>query len=71
MAAFLAVDVLRAQAVPVFPRVTPDHGHEAPWLRPVAEPRTVLTAHWVMAPDGRLTCRWQTDVSAPFGPPPH
>jgi hypothetical protein len=71
MAAFLAVDVLRAYAVPVFPCVTSDHGHESAWPRPAAEPRPVLTAHWLMAPDGRLTCRWQTDVSAPFGPPPH
>jgi hypothetical protein len=71
MAAFLAVDVLRANAVPALPRVTSDHRHEPAWLRPAAEPRPVLTAHWLMAPDGRLTCRWQTDVSAPFGPPPH
>jgi hypothetical protein len=23
------------------------------------------------APSGRLACRWQTVVSAPFFPPPH
>lgn len=71
MAAFLAIDVLWAHAVPIFPCTAPDFGYEPSWPRSAAEPRPVLTARWLMAPDGRLTCRWQTDVSAPFGPPPH
>jgi hypothetical protein len=71
MAAFLSVDVLRAYAAPVFPRVPFWHAHEPAWSRPASGRRPVLTARWLVAPDGRLTCRWQTDVSAPFGPPPN
>jgi hypothetical protein len=74
MAAFLKVDVLRAHAVPVLPRAVLGHAPARP-LPPTpprpTPPRSVLTAHWLVAPDGRLTCRWQTAVSAPFGPPPH
>jgi len=69
MAAFLTVDVLRAHAAPVFPRAPFWRASEPAWLRPA--PRHGLTARWRVAPDGRLTCRWQTDVSAPFGPPPN
>jgi hypothetical protein len=69
MAAFLTVDILRAHAAS-------DCLHDA--LRLVRAPawprreesRPVLTAKWVVAPGGRLACRWQTTVSAPFGPPP-
>jgi hypothetical protein len=71
MAAFLTVDALRAHAVPAFPHAAfGPAGNPVP-LRPAARPRPALTAHWVVAPDGKLTCRWQTDGFARFGPPPH
>jgi hypothetical protein len=65
MAAFLTVDVLRAHAAPVFPHATFGYVDEPARRRPV------LVMRWLVAPDGRLTCCWQIDVSAPFGPPPH
>jgi hypothetical protein len=64
MVAFLTVDVPWAHAAPALPCTA--YGAVG-----TAWPRPVLTARWLIAPDGRLTCRWQTDVSAPFGPPPH
>lgn len=69
MAAFLTVDVLRAHAAPGLPQAVIDRVPARPF--PALPPRPVLTARWLVAPDGRLTCRWQTDVSAPFGPRPH
>jgi hypothetical protein len=65
MAAFLTVDLLRAHATPVFPHDAPGHADEAARRRPV------LVMRWLVAPDGRLICRWRTDVSASFGSPPH
>jgi hypothetical protein len=56
MAAFLTIDMLRAHNAPVFPHAT--------FGRPV------LGARCLVAPDGRLTCRWQMGGSAPFGIPP-
>jgi hypothetical protein len=74
MAAFLKVDVLRAHAVPALPQAVLAHAPARPFLptppRPTP-PRPVLTARWLIAPDGRLTCRWQTDAAAPHDPPPH
>jgi hypothetical protein len=71
MAAFLTVDVLRAHAAPVLPRVPFWRASEPARSRLASRARPVLTARWLVPPDGRLTCRWQTDVSAPFGPPPN
>jgi hypothetical protein len=68
MAAFLKVDVLRAHAVPDLPRTVLGHAPARPFPPPS---RPVLTARWLVAPDGRLTCRWQADPSTPHGPPPH
>jgi hypothetical protein len=56
MIAFLTVDMLRAHDVPVFPRDILG--------------RPVLGARWLLAPDGQLTCRWQTGGSAPLDIPP-
>jgi len=67
MAAFLTVDMLRAHAMPALP-CNPHDPAARP--RPAAEPRPVLAGRWIVASDGRLSCRWQTDVSDPFGPPP-
>ena len=69
MAAFLKVDVLRAHAVPDLPRAVLGHAPARPF--PPTPPRPVLTARWLIAPDGRLTCRWQIDTAALHDPPPH
>jgi len=59
MTAFLTVDTSRARPASGIPR--------APLrlIRVLAParfpPRAVPTARWLIAPDGRLTCRWQTD----------
>lgn len=71
MTAFLTAKVLRAHAAPDFPPARFGHAQEPARPLPARLPRRVLTARWLVAPDGRLTCRWQTDVSAPFEPPPH
>jgi hypothetical protein len=65
MAAFLKVDLLRAHAVPDLQRTVLGHAPARPF------PRPMLTARWLLAPDGRLICRWQVDLSTPHGPPPH
>ena len=57
MTAFLIVDVPRAPTAPLSPR------------RHIAAPRPVLSARWLVAPDGHLTCRWQADDPAPDRPP--
>jgi hypothetical protein len=67
MAAFLTVDVLRAHAAPCLPLGT--FGRAGNFARPRRRP--VLIMRWLIAPDGRLTCRWRSGVSAFFGPPPH
>ena len=64
MAAFLTLDVRRAHAALAFSQATFGHATARAW------PRPMLAARWQMAPDGRLTCRWQTVGSAPFGIPP-
>jgi hypothetical protein len=69
MAAFLTVDVLRAHAASACLLDALPWGREPAWPRP-PQPRPMLSAQWLVAPDGRLACRWQTRVSAPFGPPP-
>jgi hypothetical protein len=60
MTAFLNIDDLRAHAAPFDPYEMP---RRAEFVRPV------LSAHWFTTPDGRLTCRWQTDEPAPDRPP--
>lgn len=70
MAAFLTVDNLRA---PVWRAVQPiahDRAGERARPRPVPRSCPVLAARWLVAPGGRLICRWQTEIFAPFGPPP-
>ena len=64
MVAFLTVDVLRAPAAPAFPHAM--FGHMAASV----SPRPMLGARWLVAPNGRLTCRRQTGGSTPFGIPP-
>lgn len=68
MAAFLKLDVLRAHAVPDLPQSVLGRMPARPFPPPS---RPVLTARWLVAPDGRLTCHWQVDLSIPHGPPPH
>jgi hypothetical protein len=69
MVAFLTVDVLRAHAASAFPRAAHGGAGKGAWPSEAARPHVVLSACWLVAPDGRLTCRWQTDVPA-LGPPP-
>jgi hypothetical protein len=69
MAAFLTMDVLRAHTAPGLPLARPRHAPaHACFMLPQ---RPAFTAPRLFAPDGRLTRRGPTDVSAPFGPPPH
>jgi hypothetical protein len=56
MVAFLKVDMWRAYDAPAFARTM------------FGGP--VLGARWMVAPDGRLTCRWQTDGAALLDIPP-
>jgi hypothetical protein len=69
MAAFLKVDDLRAHGAlassrPIFgPMAAPAEPYSA------SSARLVLGAHWMVAPDGRLTCQWQVDL-ADFDIPP-
>lgn len=59
MTAFLTVNTSRARPASGIPRAplrlvrVPAPAH--------FPPRAVLTARWLIAPDGRLTCRWQID----------
>ena len=71
MTAFLTTNVLRAHAAPDFPPAGFAHSPAPARPLPARLQRPVLTARWLVAPDGRLTCRWQTDASAPSEPPPH
>ena len=70
MTAILDIDVLRTHAVSVIAPVDLGHAPESDWNRASATSRPSLMMRWRVMPDGRLTCRWQTDVSATFGPPP-
>jgi hypothetical protein len=70
MATFANVETLRARSARAAP---PAHfgqsgDHAAPRL--ASRPRAVLTAGWLVAPEGRLTCRWQVKRAARFDPPP-
>ena len=67
MATFLTVNLLRAHPARAVP-----HGRAGDRVWPRAAPRScpVLAARWLVGSHGRLTCRWQAEVSAPFGPPP-
>ena len=60
MTAFLTIDVLRAHAAPLNLRDA---------LRRTDAPRPVLTARWMIAPNGHLVCRWQAEDPAPDRPP--
>jgi hypothetical protein len=70
MAAFLTVDVLRAHAALASSQAMFGHAAAAARPRSATRPRPILGARWRAAPDGRLTCRWQTVGSTPFGIPP-
>ena len=68
MAAFLATDGLRARAAPLHPGRA---SHRAgAFSGPRKTPRPGVTARRLVMFGGRLACRWQTDVAAPFHPPP-
>jgi hypothetical protein len=71
MAAFLTVDFLRAHAASEHPNAVFGQPGRPLWAAPAPQPRPRLVARWLVAEDGRLTCRWQIDASAPFGPPSH
>jgi hypothetical protein len=60
MTAFLTINVLRAHLAPLRLRDS---------LRRADAPRPALSTRWQIAPDGRLTCRWQADDPAPERPP--
>ena len=60
MAAFFTIDVLRAHAALLNLR---DGLRRTDALRPV------LTARWLIAPDGQLACRWQADDPGLDRPP--
>jgi len=70
MATFANVDMLRARFARTAPPALFSQIGDRVWLRPAPRPPAVLTARWLVAPKGRLTCRWQVKVSARFGPPP-
>jgi hypothetical protein len=70
MATFTNVDMLRARNAPAAPRALFGQIGDRVWPRLAPRPRAVLTARWLVAPEGRLTCRWQVKVSPRFGAPP-
>jgi hypothetical protein len=70
MATFTNVDMLRARSARAAPPALFGQIGDRVWPRPAPRELAVLTARWLVAPDGRLTCRWQVNVSARFGPPP-
>jgi hypothetical protein len=70
MAVFLTVDVLRVHAAPAFVQTVFWRADEPARPSPAPRARPALTAHWQVASDGRLTCRWQADGLPPLGPPP-
>jgi hypothetical protein len=70
MATFLTVNLLRAHPAHAVPHATFGRAGDRVWPRPAPRSRLVLTTHWRVGPEGRLTCRWQSKVSARFGPPP-
>ena len=70
MATFANVDMLRAHFARAAPPALFGQFGDRVWPRPAPRQRAVLTARWLVAPEGRLTCRWQVKVSARFGPPP-
>jgi hypothetical protein len=69
MAAFLTIDDLRAHAALASSRPILDPTAVATGPRSATPMRLVLGAHWVVAPDGRLTCHWQVEL-ADFDIPP-
>ena len=67
MAAFLTIDDLRAHGALASSRPILDL--MADRARAATPARLVLAAHWLVAPDGRLTCHWQVEL-ADFDIPP-
>jgi hypothetical protein len=70
MATFANVDMLRAPSARAAPPALFGPIGDRMWPRQAPRELAVLTARWLVAPKGRLTCRWQVKVSARFGPPP-
>jgi hypothetical protein len=70
MATFANLDMLRSRSARAAPPALFGQIGGCVWPRPAPRPRAALTARWLVAPEGRLTCRWQVKVSARFGPPP-
>jgi hypothetical protein len=70
MATFVNVDKLRAHFARAAPPGLFGQSGDRVWPRPAPRQRAALTARWLVAPEGRLTCRWQVKVPADFGPPP-
>jgi hypothetical protein len=70
VAAFLSVDVLRAYATPSLPCAIFAQAAEPASSRLTSHRRPTLVARWAVTPDGRLSCRWETDASTISRPPP-
>ena len=70
MTAILDIDFLRTHAVSVITPVGLGPAAEPERNREPASRRPVLVMRWRVMPDGRLACRWHTDVSAALGLPP-
>jgi hypothetical protein len=70
MTAILNIDALRTHAVSMTESMEADHASDPNWYDQLPLPRAVLMMCWRSMPDGRLTCRWRTDISAAFGLPP-
>ena len=64
MAAFLTVDLLRAHSAPDLRLPTPGAAGGFACPRAARPRRRVPVMRWVVAPSGRLTCRWELDASA-------
>lgn len=67
MTAILNIDVLRACAVSTINPIGPGNVSAPVRQGPTRHLRPVLAARWHVGPDGHLACRWETDISAPFG----
>ena len=60
MTAFLTVGNLRAHMASSFTRTPLRLVRKTELLRQESHPGPI--AHWVIGPDGQLTCRWQSAV---------
>jgi len=70
MTAILNIDALRTHAVSMIEVMEADRASASPWHGQLPGLRPALSMCRRSMPDGRLTCRWQTDISAAFGLPP-